>query len=62
MLLLADGVPLTQIAQAVGVSRPFVYKWAKRFVQEGLTGLADKPGRGRLPRRRPQDSKDARAG
>ncbi len=47
ILLLADGVPLSHIATAVGISRRFVYKWVERFVQDGLDGLADKPGRGR---------------
>ena len=49
ILLLADRMPITDIAATVGVSRRFVYKWAKRFVQERLEGLADKPGRGRRP-------------
>src|SRR5712691_3358040 len=44
--LLADGIPISHIATTVGISRRFVYKWAKRFVQDGLEGLADKPGRG----------------
>jgi len=39
-------VPLSQIAATVGITRRFVYKWAQRFLQEGLEGLADKPGRG----------------
>jgi len=45
-------VTITDIAAAVGISRRFVYKWVQRFVQEGLEGLADKPGRGarRVPR------------
>src|SRR6266478_2153671 len=51
ILLMADQVPITHIADMVGISRRFVYKWAQRFQQEGLAGLADKPGRGqrRLP-------------
>ncbi len=47
ILQLADGVPISHIATAVGISRPFVYKWARRFLQDGLEGLADKPGRGK---------------
>jgi transposase len=52
ILLLAARVPITDIAGTVGVSRRFVYKWAQRFLQDGLEGLADKPGRGtgRKPR------------
>ena len=46
LLLLADGMTITDIAAAVGISRRFVYKWVQRFVTEGAAGLADKPGRG----------------
>ena len=49
ILLLADQVPISHIADTVGISRRFVYKWSKRFLQEGLEGLADRPGRGRRP-------------
>ena len=51
ILLLADGVPISDIAATVGISRRFVYKWVQRFQQLGLEGLADKHGRGsrRLP-------------
>jgi transposase len=37
---------ITAIAATVGMSRRHVYKWIQRFLQEGLEGLADKPGRG----------------
>jgi hypothetical protein len=46
ILLVADGVPISHIADTVGISRRFVYKWAKRFLQYGVDGLTDKPGRG----------------
>lgn len=46
ILQLADGVPISHIATTVGISRRFVYKWAKRFLQYGVDGLSDKPGRG----------------
>ena len=49
ILLLADGVTITDIAAAVGMSRRHIYKWVQRFVQQGLEGLHDKPGRGRPP-------------
>ena len=49
MLLLADGMPVVQIADTVGVTHRVVYKWAQRFLQHGIAGLADKPGRGRRP-------------
>ena len=46
ILLVADRVPLSHIADTVGISRRFVYKWAQRFLEDGLRGLEDKPGRG----------------
>jgi CRP-like cAMP-binding protein len=46
ILLLADGVTITDIAAAVGMSRRHIYKWVQRFLQQGLEGLQDKPGRG----------------
>jgi hypothetical protein len=50
ILLVAEGVPLAHIAATVGISRRFVYKWVRRFQQDRLAGLADKPGRGHRPR------------
>ena len=44
--LLAAQMSISDIAATVGISRRFVYKWAKRFVEKGLAGLADQPGRG----------------
>jgi len=51
IVLVADGVPVTDVAATVGISRRFVYKWAQRFVEAGLDGLADRsrPGRRRVP-------------
>jgi transposase len=49
ILLLADGVPISTIAVTVGISRRFVYKWAQRFLERGVEGLADKLGRGYRP-------------
>jgi len=46
LLLMADGMPISDVAVTVGISRRFVYKWVQRFVTEGAAGLADKPGRG----------------
>jgi hypothetical protein len=43
LLLLADGVTITDTAAAVGMSRRHTYKWIQRFVQEGLEGLHDRP-------------------
>jgi transposase len=42
LLLLAAQVPVAQVATTVGLSRHSVYKWAQRFLTEGLAGLADK--------------------
>jgi hypothetical protein len=62
LLLLADGMTITDAAATVGLSRRHTYKWIRRFVQEGLEGLADKPGRSshRVPRqqslREPHDA------
>ena len=53
VLLLADRVTITDIAATVGMSRRHTYKWIQRFVQEGLEGLEEKPGRGRRLGQRP---------
>jgi biotin operon repressor len=61
LLLLADGVTITDIATRVGMSRRKVYKWIQRFVQEGVEGLTDRTaGRRRSEPRRPdrQDQGD----
>ena len=39
ILLLADGVTITDIAATVGMSRRHIYKWVRRFVQHGVEGL-----------------------
>src|SRR5438093_11818852 len=46
ILVVAVRMSLSDVAATVGISRRFVYKWVQRFLQEGLEGLADKPGRG----------------
>jgi hypothetical protein len=46
ILLVSEGKPISEIAQTVGISRRFIYKWVKRFLAEGLDGLVDKQGRG----------------
>ena len=62
IVLRADGMTITEAAATVGLSRRHTYKWIRRFVQAGLEGLADKPGRGshRVPRqqrlREPHDA------
>jgi transposase len=39
-------MPISDVAVTVGISRRFVYKWVQRFLETGVEGLADKPGRG----------------
>ena len=39
VILLADGMTITDIATTVGVCRQNVYKWIRRFRQEGVEGL-----------------------
>jgi transposase len=39
---------ITAIAAKVGISRRHVYKWVQRFLEEGVEGLADKPGQAHL--------------
>ena len=46
ILLVADGVPIAHVATTVGINRRFVYKWVRRFLEKGIEGLTDKPGRG----------------
>jgi len=47
ILLLAAGESFAAVSRAVGVQRPRVYKWAKRFLKDRIDGLSDRPGRGR---------------
>ena len=50
VLLAADGVSVKDIVARVGVSKPTVISWKKRYAAEGLGGLEDraKPGRRRV--------------
>jgi transposase len=47
VLLAADGVSNTAIADTVGVSRPTVIGWRDRYAAHGLAGLEDEPRSGR---------------
>lgn len=48
-IVLARASGLSQVATAreVGVTRPVVALWEQRFAESGMSGLGDRPGRGR---------------
>lgn len=47
VLLAAEGRENKEIAQILDMPRPVVSKWRKRFFDEGLAGLEDRPRGGR---------------
>jgi transposase-like protein len=47
VLLAAEGLGNDQIAARLDTRREIVSKWRKRFFKEGLTGLEERPRRGR---------------
>jgi transposase len=47
VLLAADGVPVKDIVERVGASKPTVIGWKKRYSTEGIGGLLDRPKPGR---------------
>jgi hypothetical protein len=49
VLLLADGLPVSEVAHRVGVQRRIVRKWGERFLAHRLDGLTDLPRTGRPP-------------
>jgi hypothetical protein len=49
MLMAADGLRNDQIAARLGCGRDVVSQWRKRFFEQRLTGLEDRPRRGRPP-------------
>jgi transposase len=49
VLLAADGVGTNEIVARVGVSKPTVIGWKKRYAAGGITGLEDAPKPGRPP-------------
>src|SRR5829696_1042645 len=51
VLLAADGLSNTRIAELMGVSRPTVIGWRARYAARGLAGLDDQARSGR-PRQR----------
>ena len=49
MLMLADGAPLHEVVKRVGMAPRIVRRWARRFIEERLGGLNDRPRPGRTP-------------
>src|SRR6201987_5430713 len=47
VLLAAEGLNNTEIAERLGVHRPMVRKWRGRFAEHRLDGLTDEPRPGR---------------
>jgi transposase len=54
VLLAADGLDNDVIAARLNTRREVVSKWRKRFFEEGLAGLEERPRRGRPARFSPQ--------
>ena len=50
VLLAAEGRPVTEIVQRVGVSKPTVIGWKRRYAAEGIGGLDDRRKSGRPKR------------
>ena len=48
ILLMSEGASISHISRTVGIRRRFIYKWVERFQSLGVSGLSDKPGRGRV--------------
>jgi transposase len=47
VLLAAEGQRNQQIQERLGVSKPVVIKWRRRYAADSMAGLVDEPGRGR---------------
>ncbi len=47
VLLAADGVGTAEIVRRVGVSKPTAIAWKRRYMSEGIGGLADRPKAGK---------------
>lgn len=54
ILLSADGKPVREITQATGLKRVAIWKWRKRYSEEGVEGLYDRPRPGPEPSVTPQ--------
>jgi transposase len=49
VLLAAQNIDNEEIGRRLDLPRQVVSKWRKRFFEERLDGLEDRPGRGRPP-------------
>jgi transposase len=49
ILLRAEGKSEKEVAERIRVSHVCVSKWTRRFIEKGIEGLKDAPGRGRKP-------------
>jgi transposase-like protein len=47
VLMAADDVPVEEIARRLDTPREVVWKWRRRFLEEGLPGLEERPRGGR---------------
>lgn len=47
LLALDEGATVTEAAERLHVSRPTIYSWKRRYANEGLDGLSDRPRPGR---------------
>jgi transposase len=43
--VLEEGVSVTEVARRYGVVRQTVHTWLRRYAEDGLGGLADRPSR-----------------
>ena len=49
ILARAEGLKQEEVAAKLGISQVIVSKWTRRFMESGIQGLVDAPGRGRKP-------------
>jgi Helix-turn-helix domain len=49
ILLLSEGRAVKEAAHIAGLAPNNARKWVRRFLGQGIAGLDDQPGRGRLP-------------
>jgi transposase len=57
ILLCSEGKPADQVSALLGIAVPTVYKWCRRFSQNGMAGLYDRPRSGQ-PLRLPKERRD----